>query len=98
MPAGRPKGTGRWTPARIAQLWEDADLNAGTDGDVNKKDVAGGVKEQGPGKYRDNTVEQIRQQLSKRYLQKKKTENVDAFIDRVNPFNEHMWAHLLGEK
>jgi hypothetical protein len=94
MPAGRPKGsTGptRWTPSRIAQLFEDADTLAGWDGPANKEKVAGEVKKQFPDKYRDTTEEQMRQQLCKRYLQKKIDDEVDAF-------NADVLAHLLGEK
>jgi hypothetical protein len=94
MPAGRPKGsTGptRWTPSRIAQLFEDADTLTGWDGPANKEGVAGEVKKQFPDKYRDTTEEQMRQHLSKRYLQRKK-------IDEVDAFNADVLAHLLGEK
>jgi hypothetical protein len=41
--------------------------------------------------YRDTTEEQMRQQLSKRYLQRKK-------IDEVDAFNADVLAYLLGEK
>jgi hypothetical protein len=97
MPAGRPKGsTGptRWTPSRIAQLFEDADTLAGRDGPANKEKVAGEVKKQFPDKYRDTTEEQMRQQLCKKYLHKKTIDD----IDDIDAFNADVLAHLLGEK
>jgi hypothetical protein len=95
MPRGRPKGsTGiyiRWKPKRIASLWEDADILADKEGKVDKRRVAALLKEAHPKKYRDTTVEQLRQQLSKKYQSKK------SLGDR-DDFNADAWAYLLGEK
>jgi hypothetical protein len=95
MPLGRPKGsTGtyfRWTPKRIADLWQDADLLASRQGKVNKRRVARLLKQNFPNKYRYDTVEQLRQQLSKVYQRKTKLDDLDAF-------NADVLAHMLGEK
>ena len=95
MPRGRPKGsTGtyfRWPPERIADLWHDADILASRKGRVNKRLVAGRLKEEFPDKYRYTSQEQLEEYLSKAYQRKRKLDAIDAF-------NADVLAHMLGEK
>jgi hypothetical protein len=95
MPRGRPKGsTGnyfRWPPERIADLFEDADILADKRGRINKTRLAQQLKKEFPDKYRYDTVEQMRQQLSKAYQRKTTPDDLDAF-------NADVLARMLGEK
>jgi len=98
MPRGRRKGsTGnyfRWSPEKIAELWQDADLLAGREGEVNKRLVAKLLKEEFPQKYGHIDVEHLRQQLSRPYQQRKRK----LKLDDLDAFNADVLAHLLGEK
>ena len=96
MPRGRPKGsTGsyRWTPQRIAGLFEDADILAGREGGVNKRAMAKRLKQEFPDKYRDTTEGQLREQLSKHHAVRKSP----IKLDELDAFNAAVLAHLLGE-
>ena len=95
MPRGRPRGsTGnyfRWSPERIADLWQDADILASKQGRVNRAALARLLKQKFPDKYRYDTVEQLRQQLFKAY-ERNKTK-----LDDLDAFNAAVLAQMLGE-
>ena len=95
MPRGRPKGsTGnyfRWSPEKIADLWQDAEILA--NGKINRQLVARLLREKLPGKYGHVTEDHLRQQLSRDYQQRKRKPK----LDDLNRFNADLLAHLLGE-
>jgi hypothetical protein len=94
MPRGRRKGsTGnyfRWPPERIGDLWQDADILASYQGEVDKQQLAQLLKQAFPDKYRYVSEEQLRQQLCKAYQRKKRLSDRDTF-------NVAVLARLLGE-
>jgi hypothetical protein len=106
MPRGRPKGStgiySRWTPEKIAELFEDADLLADYQKGwpqrndklpVNRRRLAKLLTQAFPGKYRDN--EQEREQL--RQLLTTKAHEDRKSLDARDTFNAAILARLLGE-
>jgi hypothetical protein len=93
MPRGRPKGTtgrySKWSPEKIAQLWDDADLMAPYHGRINLTQLARLLKKKCPA-YQDDTAEQLRQQLQKKYLK-------GRTLDQTDAFNEARLRRLLDE-
>jgi hypothetical protein len=99
MPRGRPKGStgiySKWPPERIADLWQDADILASREGELDQRDTAKRLQQEFPGKYKYVTEDHLRQQLSKRYQQRKRTFKT---LDDLDTFNTDVLAHLLSEK
>jgi hypothetical protein len=99
MARGRRKGsTGtyfRWPPEKIAELWQDADILASREGELDQRDTAKRLQREFPDKYKNVTEDHLRQQLSKRYQQRKRTFKT---LDDLDAFNADVLACLLGEK
>jgi len=97
MPRGRPKGsTGtyfRWSPEKIADLMQDADILASRQGPLNARLVAKRLREEFPKKYGNVTEDHLRQQLSRAYQQRKRK----LTPDDLDAINAAILAHLLGE-
>ena len=86
MPAGRPKGTykwTKWTPEQYAELfWDAQSIAAALDEEELKSSkslIASLLKQHFPEKYKHVTVKQMRNLLSKDHLGKKTRPVTDAF-------------------
>src|SRR5262245_4644968 len=95
MPRGRPKGStgvNKWTPKKIAKLWQDAEtfVERGVRV-INRKQLAKLLKKKK--KYQHITEDHLRQQLGRNYQQRKRT----FTLGELDAFNAALLAHLLGE-
>src|SRR5262245_48289959 len=96
-PRGRPKGStgvNKWTPKKIAKLWQDAEtlVERGVRV-INRKQLAKLLKDKFPRKYGSVSEDHLRQQLGRNYQQRKRT----FTLGELDAFNAALLAHLLRE-